>query len=838
MIINFSNIGTSGGGGEYVLPVATDSRLGGVKVGSGLSITSDGVLSSEGGAGKSTWKLTYDGSAVYGATGLYAKIASYTDLADFFEEQEVILADSAEGNTFVLDSLTDVDTHYLLEGSAGVNQRAVLFVGDAMVDVEYMELVDTTALDEKQDVLTAGEGISISGNTISATGGAGGDYKIVDELPEDAEDGTMVYLTADQYRTDELSVVGTGYVFRLSDIPAWAEHFIDYKNGDDWDIVWVNMFGSGDIVLRTPYLGDYQVPQDAEWHFNVDDGAGVTVMGKHDPETGLVYIAVAEYNNPITATIMDGLTPVDTFNTYEKTTLVAEKGQYLRENGEWVAKKDVPSLVYNSGDGYLTDEQKADFDAVGAAYKAGEPYHLFVDKRPCIIDMYDEGNAEMWCGSVNTNLNSNMVKYYGSIVRRDGTPNVWTKDSQIVEHDGIVKVFPGDEGVVVPAGECYHFHSDNLAETWYGRILVSTSYYGLIGFHDNGVIVGREDTYYDSSFGWKFVESDGCEIYVKVDIVEEGGVRSADAYVVIATSAEHGTGYDTFYVEDYEQEEIVIYDKLSIMKADGSKDREVMLEPGQGGIPKVGSGELPDLETAADGGDVVAETYRADAEGEWVPTGDIVCDCDALPGESYYEWDWESEKVSVDSVTINIQDSEFDSKWNREHMPDPGLYIAIDGAGDTLLRFEVLDGVLYCDQDGTCEGYEPVYAEAELNAGPVTVSGTFRHYCDDPSTEYTRTFSMEYMDGKVEITGLDASTDFIVIYNGQKYNWVEEEGEMMFDSLRVANKHPNDLDGVDRNWDYIPTSSSVKNIKFISQSEYERMSHDSNTLYITWNDQA
>ena len=50
MIINFDNIGnTGGGGGGYVLPVATANRLGGIKVGSGLTITNDGVLSTSGG---------------------------------------------------------------------------------------------------------------------------------------------------------------------------------------------------------------------------------------------------------------------------------------------------------------------------------------------------------------------------------------------------------------------------------------------------------------------------------------------------------------------------------------------------------------------------------------------------------------------------------------------------------------------------------------------------------------------------------------------------------------------------------------------------------------------
>lgn len=46
MIIDFSNI-NGGGGGGYVLPVASQSTLGGVKVGSGLTINSGGTLSAD-----------------------------------------------------------------------------------------------------------------------------------------------------------------------------------------------------------------------------------------------------------------------------------------------------------------------------------------------------------------------------------------------------------------------------------------------------------------------------------------------------------------------------------------------------------------------------------------------------------------------------------------------------------------------------------------------------------------------------------------------------------------------------------------------------------------------
>lgn len=43
-LLNALNNGGGGGGGSYTLPIATDSVLGGVKVGNGLSIESDGKL--------------------------------------------------------------------------------------------------------------------------------------------------------------------------------------------------------------------------------------------------------------------------------------------------------------------------------------------------------------------------------------------------------------------------------------------------------------------------------------------------------------------------------------------------------------------------------------------------------------------------------------------------------------------------------------------------------------------------------------------------------------------------------------------------------------------------
>lgn len=43
--------GSGGGGGSYTLPPATSSTLGGVKIGSGVNVTSDGTISVSGGGG-------------------------------------------------------------------------------------------------------------------------------------------------------------------------------------------------------------------------------------------------------------------------------------------------------------------------------------------------------------------------------------------------------------------------------------------------------------------------------------------------------------------------------------------------------------------------------------------------------------------------------------------------------------------------------------------------------------------------------------------------------------------------------------------------------------------
>jgi len=77
--VQFAGIGLdTGGGGGGSLPIASADTLGAVKIGENLSITSEGLLSAEGGSGEPNFSTTeintgtkwVDGSDIYRITGV------------------------------------------------------------------------------------------------------------------------------------------------------------------------------------------------------------------------------------------------------------------------------------------------------------------------------------------------------------------------------------------------------------------------------------------------------------------------------------------------------------------------------------------------------------------------------------------------------------------------------------------------------------------------------------------------------------------------------------------------------------------------------------------------
>lgn len=71
----------NGKGGSYTLPVASQSTLGGIKVGNGLSITEDGVLSATGGSGEG-------GNGVWGE--ITGTLSDQTDLQNALDEKQEV----------------------------------------------------------------------------------------------------------------------------------------------------------------------------------------------------------------------------------------------------------------------------------------------------------------------------------------------------------------------------------------------------------------------------------------------------------------------------------------------------------------------------------------------------------------------------------------------------------------------------------------------------------------------------------------------------------------------------------------------------------------------------
>lgn len=134
MIINFSNIGSAGGsGGTYTLPIATETRLGGVKVGSGLTIDhSTGVLSASGGTGSqvSVTQVVTAGTkiatvSVDGAdTDLFAPEGAKTYVLNLMtqEERAALYTDLIQysGSSSSVSSALPIEDYYFYVWDTGV----------------------------------------------------------------------------------------------------------------------------------------------------------------------------------------------------------------------------------------------------------------------------------------------------------------------------------------------------------------------------------------------------------------------------------------------------------------------------------------------------------------------------------------------------------------------------------------------------------------------------------------------------------------------------------------------------------------------------------------------
>lgn len=125
------------------------------------------------------WEYT----SAYGASGTWRSWANSSDLANYYTKTQT-------DNTFATQTVVNQEIAARIQGDSDINTALATKASLNYVDTALAAKVDQTDFDEKeqvistalnvldtskQDVLTAGSGISIQNNVISATGG-GGDY--------------------------------------------------------------------------------------------------------------------------------------------------------------------------------------------------------------------------------------------------------------------------------------------------------------------------------------------------------------------------------------------------------------------------------------------------------------------------------------------------------------------------------------------------------------------------------------------------------------------------------------------------------------------------------------
>ena len=197
----------------YTLPVASDTTLGGVKVGSGLAVDANGVLSVS--------ASTQDLENLSAAT-----VSIRLDVNTLSGTTDNIISDVNNLSAAVSGVTGDVDT--LSAATSGVASDIVALSG-ATVAVEQ-------SVAGKQDALSAGNGIEISGATVSVKAGEGlgfsGDTLVVSGVSKEdivldaAEINNMSYNDRKALWDETYAKVLDGYkVFLKSEVHNKANNF-------------------------------------------------------------------------------------------------------------------------------------------------------------------------------------------------------------------------------------------------------------------------------------------------------------------------------------------------------------------------------------------------------------------------------------------------------------------------------------------------------------------------------------------------------------------------------------------------------------------------------------
>ncbi len=294
MIISFK--GNGGGGGGYVLPTATANRLGGIKVGSGLTVQNDGTLSAEGGGGVTsaeTEQMIEQAMAVETARTeqTYAKSSAFNDYYT-----------SAQTNSAITEAM-EAET--------------------ARTEQTYLKSVPV-ATTGSTGVVKVGSGLSIDANgVLSADGGGsgGGDYIVTEALSSitNPTEGMIAYVPA-HYEDRGATHIKFELIDTSENVELWYPDLIYFDNFYSWDRVLSYSFNATDnenshISFRKE--DGFRKPDlySSDAWFSLSTGSRVLVKVSGATieflvDSGLTISSTQNPDDKFTVTTSTGLTPV------------------------------------------------------------------------------------------------------------------------------------------------------------------------------------------------------------------------------------------------------------------------------------------------------------------------------------------------------------------------------------------------------------------------------------------------------------------------------------------------------------------------------------------------
>ena len=211
-LLGSGNIDISGGG-SYVLPIASSTTLGGIKVGSGLTINSNGVLSANGGGGSSSMLVIEPTPVVYENLTWNQVLEKAFDTVAF----EGIQFNSLTPSDFLVDS----SSSFTLSNS---NISIVVSVDTVTVNVgtSSMDIYSNGSWYSKSDTLVKDDNLEVAVKYINDNGTISLEFV-------NKEDSDYIWLTLDTTDAASIKNISSYVLFANTDGSLSSTNYVIYN---------------------------------------------------------------------------------------------------------------------------------------------------------------------------------------------------------------------------------------------------------------------------------------------------------------------------------------------------------------------------------------------------------------------------------------------------------------------------------------------------------------------------------------------------------------------------------------------------------------------------------